>query len=1386
MSFTSGNPITYAPRIATPNNSSMASWYLKMSKWLPIFGLFLCALCAGAQNNRFPPINWYAGVPTGNACTSASPILQSSTTGLFYTCNPNTNLYQAASGSGGSPGGSTYNLQYNNAGSFGGATVSTDSTGANLIVPGATTTSVLDNCLVVDGNTYPRTNVGIQNAVNAVSANGCIRIPNGTYALTATTGQQILITKPISIFCDGWGANLQLQSGAGNVPLIRIAPSGASGYVDYGTMIRGCSFTAATDGLGSWGIEVDTATTGSVANMVLDHDNIGCSQLSYFQCSPAGTGVAGIGFGSGALFFNNPTGSGGYWGIKVKDSTTVGPISMTRAGDHINFENDYFLDHANADTFSIDFLAGSTSFNFDFNNMTIPLHLGNAPEVDFIHDNEFQPDQSTLSGSNGAMLDIDGASGGLATNVHIDNNSFQISANGSNLNAIRLNYSTQAQIGGLGRANSFFMSSGAYEVVATANAFNNYLNHNVYTNTTWATVLNGWTPSNYITQDSIVSPAQPVLSSGNLYGSLGIAFEPVGGANYITDGQAANNIAAVFADTTSALPSSSTVASFYLDYAKSFQAASGGTVDFSASNWLKLPVSAGFTSSANGMCGFDSTNGNYHCYAASVDRILSSFLASATITNGDCVEWLKSGNSVYQGDTGSACGSSGGGVNINVNGGSNLGSPVVLQNSSGAGGITVSNPSGNNVQFALNNTTVAVNGQTFTLGGAAINVNTGAAAHSVALNEGNGNAIAAATIGTAGRMLLDQGAGADPAFEVASGNCTLSSSGAFTCSSGTTTSVSANSTYYCALFAANSSSSQAFDVSSACTLNPSTGNMTITGQMQAATMNTPGDGTHAGMVALAGNTANPSIPTNDFAIAGFNSTSATAYGWQPSTTAPSGTQAMLAGTPSSGWSPITYESLAGSGSGITTGPTSGTTAGHLATFVGTNGQIQDGGAPPSSLPPSGSASGDLAGSYPGPTVNQIEGAAIPISAAVLGTNSSKQLIAATPHQMTLPLACADTSGSGTAQSCSTNPTFAPAKGDWLLYTTTTANTGDMTLNVNSSSAAHVRKWLGAATLASGDLPANTPMLIVYDGTYWELPTIGNAPGGSGTVTSIATSSPIAGGTITSTGTISCPTCLTATSPSAGLAAFSGGGQGMGAATAAQIGTTLNVAQYAELYSNGTSAAPLGLVAPTTNGDWFTGYHITGSAASAPVNEQLVASSTNSIGITITPTYNATGPTQRFEATGTYSGSGASIGSATIPGSALVNAGITATQLAAQYSKGQCTEVWGGTGTSNALQSGDDAISDNTCYNDSGVTRTITAVKCRSDNASNTTTVNPTFGSAGTGTTILSGALTCGNSLAYSSSGTVTNASWTTGTGINPVMGGTLTGTSISMIVEYTY
>lgn len=64
-------------------------------------------------------------------------------------------------------------------------------------------------------------------------------------------------------------------------------------------------------------------------------------------------------------------------------------------------------------------------------------------------------------------------------------------------------------------------------------------------------------------------------------------------------------------------------------------AASGNTWDFSAATLFKLRVGAGLTSSANGDCGFDSTNNNWHCWNGA-DRIAALFEGS--VTNTDCAK----------------------------------------------------------------------------------------------------------------------------------------------------------------------------------------------------------------------------------------------------------------------------------------------------------------------------------------------------------------------------------------------------------------------------------------------------------------------------------------------------------------------------------------------------------------------------------------------------------------------------------------------------------------------------------------------------------------------------------------------------------------------------
>jgi hypothetical protein len=175
----------------------------------------------------------------------------------------------------------------------------------------------------------------------------------------------------------------------------------------------------------------------------------------------------------------------------------------------------------------------------------------------------------------------------------------------------------------------------------------------------------------------------------------------------------------------------------------------------------------------------------------------------------------------------------------------------------------------------------------------------------------------------------------------------------------------------------------------------------------------------------------------------------------------------------------------------------------------------------------------------GSTCNVNTGAAGGTIAKNFGAGNA--IAAASSHDMSLPFLCLDSSGSGTVQSCTTSPSNSPSPGDTIIYKTTTTNTGDLTINVNGGGAVHARKWQANSILAAGDLQAGVYQLATYDGTYWEFYTIGNPPT-AGTVTSIATTSPITGGTITTSGTVACPTCVVASSPGAGVAHFAGSTQ----------------------------------------------------------------------------------------------------------------------------------------------------------------------------------------------------------------------------------------------------
>ena len=99
----------------------------------------------------------------------------------------------------------------------------------------------------------------------------------------------------------------------------------------------------------------------------------------------------------------------------------------------------------------------------------------------------------------------------------------------------------------------------------------------------------------------------------------------------------------------------------------------------------------------------------------------------------------------------------------------------------------------------------------------------------------------------------------------------------------------------------------------------------------------------------------------------------------------------------------------------------------------------------------------------------------------VGTNGSAD-VAGTAHHVSGVLTCTTSSGSATAETCTTSPTFTPASGDSFYFVPDTANSGDFTLNPNSLGAKHL--YHNGANLIGCELQVGTPVILYYNGTQF--------------------------------------------------------------------------------------------------------------------------------------------------------------------------------------------------------------------------------------------------------------------------------------------------------------
>ena len=118
-----------------------------------------------------------------------------------------------------------------------------------------------------------------------------------------------------------------------------------------------------------------------------------------------------------------------------------------------------------------------------------------------------------------------------------------------------------------------------------------------------------------------------------------------------------------------------------------------------------------------------------------------------------------------------------------------------------------------------------------------------------------------------------------------------------------------------------------------------------------------------------------------------------------------------------------------------------------------------------------------------------DGGAGSLEAAVGGVrngNGSGADTAANSHNLSVPANCVAASGSGTAYTCSTSPTFTPARGDHIQFMADVANTGSATLAVNGVAAAAIKKLGGSGNVVASDLLAGHWVSATFDGTNWQL------------------------------------------------------------------------------------------------------------------------------------------------------------------------------------------------------------------------------------------------------------------------------------------------------------
>lgn len=291
--------------------------------------------------------------------------------------------------------------------------------------------------------------VAIRAAITAAEAvNGRVYLPTGSYLVTSTDPQILLITKSIEMFGDGWDRSrivVKNTTGA-TVDAFRFTPPAPVGGA-VGTWLQRTGKDNVNYNFHDFGIWPETEisviaspyTAGPGRHAM--HFDISVADRYMYGCRMERLYLGNL--GNRGMYFNNNNGANarlnldGFWGWTIKDNHIRNGIYAEWWGDTIDVIHNYFVGrNAGIESWQV---VGATTLNIIDNSFTSRgggaiFHEGTR--INF-KGNIVEMYVAGSTGSNGATVDFRGDYGEL-TGVAIKDNIFNSHVVGNELNGIRL------------------------------------------------------------------------------------------------------------------------------------------------------------------------------------------------------------------------------------------------------------------------------------------------------------------------------------------------------------------------------------------------------------------------------------------------------------------------------------------------------------------------------------------------------------------------------------------------------------------------------------------------------------------------------------------------------------------------------------------------------------------------------------------------------------------------------------------------------------------------------------------------------------------------------------------------------------------------------------